>query len=48
MVDDGGKEEFIRFPAISRDGTHILMSTATTAVPIRWTREFQATPASAT
>ncbi len=26
----GGKEEFIRFPAISDDGSHILMSTATT------------------
>jgi len=26
----GGKEEFIRFPAISNDGSHILMSTATT------------------
>ncbi len=25
----GGKEEFIRFPAISTDGSHILMSTAT-------------------
>ncbi len=25
----GGKEEFIRFPAISSDGSHILMSTAT-------------------
>ncbi|MBA3865550.1 MAG: hypothetical protein H0X42_04260 [Solirubrobacterales bacterium] len=25
----GGKEEFIRFPAVSTDGSHILMSTAT-------------------
>jgi hypothetical protein len=27
--EPGGKEEFIRFPAISTDGSHILMSTAT-------------------
>ena len=25
----GGDEEFIRFPAVSTDGSHILMSTAT-------------------
>ncbi len=31
----GGAEEFIRFPAVSEDGSHILMSTATEAVPIQ-------------
>ncbi len=29
----GGKEEFIRFPAVSTDGSHILMSTATAPTP---------------
>ena len=29
----GGAEEFIRFPAISTDGSHILMSTATKPTP---------------
>ena len=30
----GGSEEFIRFPAVSRNGSHILMSTATAGVPL--------------
>ncbi len=29
----GGKEEFIRFPAVSTNGSHILMSTATASTP---------------
>ena len=29
----GGAEEFLRFPAVSADGSHILMSTATEASP---------------
>jgi DNA-binding beta-propeller fold protein YncE len=30
----GGEQEFIRFPAISTDGSHILMSTGTTVTPL--------------
>jgi hypothetical protein len=30
----GGPEEFIRFPAVSEDGSHVLMSTATTGSPL--------------
>ena len=30
----GGEDEFIRFPAVSSDGSHILMSTATAITPL--------------
>jgi hypothetical protein len=33
LTRPGGEEEFIRFPAISSDGSHILMSTATQGTP---------------
>ena len=34
IAKPGGAEEYIRFPAISSDGSHILMSTATAGTPV--------------
>ena len=33
LQEPGGKEEFIRFPAVSADGSHVLMSTGSVRVP---------------
>ena len=38
-LDPGGEEEFLRFPAVSADGSHILISTATASEPYCYGKE---------
>ena len=38
-TDPGGEEEFLRFPAVSADGSHILISTATAIEPYCYGKE---------